>query len=168
MSKIFTTLILLLISTNFVHSNDSSPPFQFSLTPDVAVFHRAAKIKGLILNVWGENPQRALTLGIVNGSLDKSSGLSLGFLVNYSDSYNGLQVAPVNFVAGDFNGGQLGFANYAERLDKGVQIGFVNFTETMNKGLQIGLMNIIRNNDKYFDDFPSNIAPAMTIINWRF
>jgi len=46
-------------------------PIQLSLTPGVAVQSRTTIINSLSLNVWGENPQNALTLGIVNGSKGK-------------------------------------------------------------------------------------------------
>ena len=45
-----------------------SKPLQLSLTPDIALFDRSETIEGLCLSIWGENPQTALALGIVNGS----------------------------------------------------------------------------------------------------
>ena len=146
---------------------DDSEAFQLSLTPDIAIHDDSTTIKGVSLNIWGQNEQRALTLGFVNGSTGDSSGLSFAFLVNYTEDYTGAHIGSVNYASGLFRGAQLGFANYAEKLE-GVQFGFVNYTEQMDKGLQIGLVNIIRNNDKWFEEFPDNVAPAMVLVNWRF
>ncbi len=46
--------------------------FQASLTPDIAVHPKTDEINGLALSIWGENPQRGVALGIVNGSTGKS------------------------------------------------------------------------------------------------
>ena len=53
----------------------ASEPFQLSLTPDVAIHDRNERIEGFSLSVWGENPQSAFALGLVNGSTGDSSGL---------------------------------------------------------------------------------------------
>ena len=46
--------------------------FQLSLVPDVAIHSSSTPIKGVSLNVWGENPQNAFALGFVNGSTGNS------------------------------------------------------------------------------------------------
>jgi hypothetical protein len=74
-----------------------SKPIQLSLTPDIAVFDKDTEIRGLTLGIWGENPQTALAIGIVNGSKGNSAGFSFGFLLNYAESYKGVQWAPVNY-----------------------------------------------------------------------
>jgi len=156
-------------------------PFQISLTPDVAVYSRSDTIEGLSLSLWGENEQRALALGIVNGSTGRSAGLSGALLLNYADDYKGVQWAPVNYTKGDFlgwqagtvnyTGGQMkglqsGCVNYAGRLT-GLQFGFVNYAETAETGVQIGLINLIPQN-AWFSDLPNALAPGMIFINWRF
>jgi len=156
-------------------------PIQISLTPDVSLYGRNETIEGLSLSLWGENPQRALALGVVNGSTGRSFGLSWALLLNYADDYTGVQWAPVNYTKGDFLGWQAGavnytggrmkglqsgWVNYAGRLT-GLQFGFVNYAETAETGVQIGLVNLIPQND-WFSDLPDALAPGMIFVNWRF
>ena len=157
-----------------------SKPIQLSLLPDIAMFDRTETIEGLTLSVWGENPQAALALGIVNGSTGKSAGLSVG-IINYADSYKGIQWAVVNYTKGDFLGWQHGFVNYTEGFMKGLQsgavnyagrltglqFGFVNYAATAQVGLQIGFVNLIPENE-WFTELPDGLAPGMVCINWRF
>jgi hypothetical protein len=158
-------------------------PFQASLTPDIAIKDSTTSIRGLSLSIWGENPQRSLALGLVNGTSGDSGGFSFGWLLNYGDDYTGVTWAAVNFTEGDvlgwqggilnYSGGymeglQTGCANYASRI-KGVQFGFLNFAESVDDVLvQVGILNIIRTNDSWFGDFPDELAPAMVFVNWRF
>jgi len=158
-----------------------SPPFQASLTPNIAVHKRNVMVEGLTLSVWGENPQKALSLGIVNGSTGQSVGFSWGFLLNYADNYKGIHWACVNYTQGNFLGWQSGFINYTDQHIKGIQTGLVNyagklkgaqlgvfnFAESADTGFQFGIINVIREN-KWFRDFPNSIAPGMVFLNWRF
>ncbi len=156
-------------------------PIQVSLTPDVALYDRGDTIEGLSLALWGENHQRALALGIVNGSTGRSAGLSGALLLNYADSYKGVHWAPVNYTKSDFlgwqnglvnytgglmTGLQSGVVNYAGRLT-GLQFGFVNYAETAQTGVQVGLVNLIPAN-AWFSEFPNELAPGMPFVNWRF
>jgi hypothetical protein len=153
--------------------------FQASLTPDVAAVSRDMEIDGVSLNIWGENPQTGFALGFVNGSRVNSSGFSLG-LVNYSedytgvafglvntssDSFTGWQSGLINVVQGDFSGVQSGLVNTAKSAD-GLQLGVVNYSEQLH-GLQIGVVNIAQNNP-WFSEFPSKLAPGFPIVNWSF
>lgn len=140
-------------------------PFQLSLTPDIALYDRDVEIRGVSLGIWNENPEKAFSLGFVNGSSGDSAGFSWGFLANYAESYRGVQWAPVNYTAQDFFGLQHGFVNYAGNF-KGVQLGLVNYAKNAT-GVQIGLINVIRAN-KWFTELPSGLAPAMVFVNWRF
>ena len=149
MKKLVLVLLGCLIATGAFAETKG---FQMSLTPNVAIYSKTTYIKGVSLNVWGENPQNAFALGLVNGSTGNSSGFSLGLLVNYADSYNGLQIAPVN---------------YASRLH-GLQLGFVNMAMTAEAGVQIGLINVMKQTDKWFNNFPYEVAPDMIFVNWRF
>jgi hypothetical protein len=143
-------------------------PFQLSLTPDIAIASKTTRIEGVSLNIWGENPQSAIALGIVNGSTGDSSGLSLGFLGNYAENYTGVQLGWVaNYASGTMKGLQGAAFNYAGRLH-GVQLGFVNFAETSDKGVQIGLINIMNQTQRWFAGFPNQLAPAMVLVNWRY
>ena len=159
----------------------ASEPIQLSLTPDIAIFSRTERIEGLALSIWGENPQAALALGIVNGSTGRSAGLSLSWILNYADSYKGVQWALINYTKEDFLGWQGGFVNYTDGTMKGfqsgfvnyagrltgLQLGFVNYAETAETGVQIGLVNLIPSN-AWFSGLPDQLAPGMIIVNWRF
>ncbi len=175
-SAIFATILGTLAS-----EAAASKPFQLSLAPDVAIHDRSTQIEGLSLGIWSENPQRALTLGIVNGSTGQSSGFSWAYLMNYSDSYKGVQWAPVNYTSGDFlgwqsglvnysdnsmHGFQSGFINYAGHL-KGLQLGFLNYAERVDKGVQIGLINLMPENE-WFSGMPEELTPGMVLVNWHF
>jgi hypothetical protein len=159
-----------------------SEPFQASLTPDIAMHDRSEMIEGLTLSVWGENPQKSLAIGIVNGSTGDSAGFALGFLLNYADAYTGVQWAPVNFntegglgwqaaflnyTEGAFKGVQTGAVNYAGTLT-GLQLGLLNFTDNADTAIQIGIVNIIRETTEWFSEFPDAVAPGMVFVNWRF
>jgi hypothetical protein len=161
---------------------------QLSLTPNIAVFDRSETIKGFTLGIWSENPQSAFALGIINGSSGQSAGLSVG-IVNYAGTYTGLQWgfvnlttqdtsgwqggflfgivgSVVNYTGGTMKGFQCGVVNYAGRL-KGFQLGFVNYAADADGAFQIGLVNIIPRN-QYFTALPEELAPGMTVINWRW
>ena len=159
----------------------AAKPLQISLTPDVSLFGKEKRIDGLALSLWGENPQTALALGIVNGSTGNSAGFSLGLLLNYADNYKGVQWAAINYTKGDFFGWQGGVVNYVEGSMKGLQSGVVNYAGTLTglqfglfnyaahakSGVQIGLLNIMPDN-QWFSGLPDELAPGMVLVNWRF
>lgn len=171
---------LALVAT-LANESAASEPIQLSLFPDIALHDRNTRIEGVSLGIWSENPQRALTLGIVNGSTGQSTGFSLGYLVNYSDSYTGVQWAPVNYSTGDYVGWQSGLVNYSENSMRGLQsggvnyagrlfglqLGFINYAETVDQGVQIGLINLMPEN-AWFSGLPEELAPGMVFVNWRF
>lgn len=154
---------------------------QLSLTPDVSIFGRNARIEGLTLGIWSENPQTALALGIVNGSSGQSAGFSAAFILNYADNYRGIEWAPINYVSGDMLGWQGGIVNYAGGSLKGLQsgtvnyagrltglqLGVVNFADSAKTGGQIGLINLMPHN-AWFSGLPNELAPGMILINWCF
>lgn len=178
MKRLLTLFILSLI----VIINAEPKPFQLSFTPDIAIHPESTEVRGLALNVWGENQQRAINIGLVNGHKVGSSGFSWAWFANYNQGYSGVNWAAVNVTEGSFKGWQAGFVNYtsghtyglqtgglnySESL-KGLQLGLINYAEHMEKGLQLGLINIVRNNQTWFGEFPDKIAPAMVFVNWRF
>lgn len=180
-SFIMKKSLAIIVGIISVGSAMASQPLQLSLTPDIALFDRKERIEGLCLSIWGENPQSALALGIVNGSTGQSAGLSWALLLNYADNYTGIQWAPVNYTKGDFLGWQGGFVNategqmkglqsgainYAGRLT-GLQLGLLNYAETAANGVQIGLINLIPSN-AWFSNLPDELAPGMILVNWRF
>ncbi len=154
-------------------------PIQLSLTPDIALYPKTEMVQGLSLNIWGENPQAGLTLGLVNGSTGDSGGLSWG-IVNYDESYQGVQWGAVNISLENFVGWQQGYLNVAQGTLKGFelglvnvaqdatgfQLGVINYAQTL-KGLQIGFVNVAMNNS-CFSEFPDELAPAFPFLNWSF
>jgi hypothetical protein len=177
MKKTLTFLTIVMIAGSAL----ASKPFQISLTPDFSLFGPNERIEGLSLSLWGENPQSAIALGVVNGSTGDSVGLSWALLLNYADNYKGVQWAPVNYTKGDFLGWQAGFVNYTggtmQGLQSGVvnyagkltglQLGFLNYAASAQTGLQLGLVNIMPQNN-WFSRLPNELAPAMIFINWCF
>ncbi len=147
-----------------------SKPFQASLTPEIATQPRFMLIEGLCLNIWGENEQKAIALGLVNGSIGDSVGVSLGGL-NYAENYKGVHLGLVNYTSGQFSGAQAGWMmgfsaiNYAGSLT-GLQLGLFNYAETAENGIQIGVINIINQTETWFDNFPNEVAPGMILVNW--
>jgi hypothetical protein len=184
MKKLLTVLVGMIGVSRVM----ASEPVQLSLTPDFAIYASSERIEGVALSLWGENPQSAFALGLVNGSTGDSVGLSVG-LVNYADSYTGCQWSFVNYTAGDFagwqggplfgllvsavnwtegsmTGFQCGLVNYAGKLN-GLQIGFVNVADTADSGVQIGVVNILPEN-AWFSNLPDELAPGMILVNWHF
>ena len=152
--------------------------FQASLTPEIAIHSRDTTIKGITLNIWGENPQTAFAWGLVNGSTGDSGGLSMSFL-NYAENYKGVHWGLVNSSSGMFTGWQNGFLNLANEFSgvqsgsvniakkvKGVQFGVVNYTEELN-GIQIGFASIVKSNP-WFTEVPNKLAKGMVFVNWSF
>ncbi|MBN1865616.1 MAG: hypothetical protein JW808_12025 [Victivallales bacterium] len=114
MKKLLLCMVMAMISTGAMAE---ARYFNLSLTPDIAVYHRTDTIYGVTLSIWGENRQSSLALGIANGTLGQSYGVSLGVL-NYADTYTGLQS---------------GLINFTENTDSGFQIGLINIINE-NKG----------------------------------
>lgn len=177
--KIKLIIVALIAGTVWVGAQDSVP-IQLSLTPDIALQSRTTTIHGLSLNIWGENQQKSLTLGIVNGSTGDSGGLSWG-LVNYADSYTGVAWGLVNVSQNSFVGWQHGWFNISRGTFSGfqsgwilnfagefhgLQLGLVNYAENLH-GVQLGFANIATNNP-WFDEFPNKLAKGFPILNWSF
>jgi hypothetical protein len=137
---------------------------QLSLTPEIALQSRDTTITGLSLNIWGENPHHAVSIGFVNGTSGDSSGFCWG-LYNYSEKYTGLSWAFVNYSSDSFKGVQLGTVNIAKQMN-GLQWGMVNYAESLH-GVQIGFANIAMNNP-WFTEFPSKLAKGFPFVNWSF
>jgi len=177
MKQLFNIPVLALIAS--VVSMNAEEFFQASLTPDIAIHSKSTQINGLTLSIWGENPQRALALGLVNGSTGDSGGLSWG-IVNYADAYTGVawgcinvsrqsffgwQGGVVNYSEGTFTGLQSGWINVAQEF-RGLQLGLFNYAESL-RGVQIGFVNVALNNP-WFTEFPNKLATGFPIVNWSF
>jgi hypothetical protein len=177
MKKILA-ITALVISAAGLRAEDSHF-FQASMTPDVAIYPKTTEIRGIALNIWGENPQHGFNLGFINGSTGDSSGFTVG-LANYADSYTGVQwaivnlsqksfigwqAAMINVSQGEFRGFQSGWVNIGDEVH-GFQLGLVNCAKNLH-GLQIGLANIA-NNNPWFKEFPDKLATGFPIANWSF
>lgn len=163
MKKLLIVMLLCLVATSALAQDGK--PFQVSLIPDIAIYPKDTYIKGIMLNVWGENPNTGFALGLVNGATGDSLGCSLG-LFNYAQNYTGVEWGWVNFASGNFVGWQNGIFNYAEKLT-GLQLGTVNIAQSAQSGLQIGLVNIMMDNE-WFTGFPKQLAKGMVFVNWSF
>lgn len=177
MRKILVVASLLLAT----HLASAERPFQLSLTPDIAIVARGESVRGVALNVWGENQVVGLNLGFVNGLTGESGGLSWAYLGTYAESYRGVilggifvrstgeivgwQAGVVNFSTGSLVGLQSGFLNIGNNV-RGVQLGAINYTEDLC-GVQIGLINIVRSNP-WFSEFPNKLATGFPFVNWSF
>jgi hypothetical protein len=153
--------------------------FQASLTPSMAIHSSSTQINGLSLSIWGENPQKGVALGFINGSTGESQGFNWG-LYNYSESYTGVQwaianyneksfvgwqYAFVNYDVGSFKGFEWGFVNVAQETH-GLQMGVVNYADNLS-GVQLGFVNIVNDND-WFTEFPNELAKGFVFVNWSF
>lgn len=171
------------------NAQEEYPAFQASLVPDHALYPRTQRIEGLTLSVWGENPQTALSIGLVNGATEESAGLCFG-LLNYAQSYVGFQwsfvnlteqdcvgwqggpffgllLSGLNYTGGSMRGVQVGVVNLTGKLS-GLQVGFVNYAQTAESGLQVGIVNVIADNQWWFSQWPREIGPGMILVNWGF
>jgi len=160
--KRILTILALTVAVAGAKADESF--LQLSLTPDIAIQSRETRINGISLNIWGENPQSAFTLGFVNGSTGESKGFTWG-IWNYSESYSGVQWGIVNHSKTKFVGWQNGWVNIAKEFH-GFQSGLINYTESMS-GIQIGFVNII-NDNPWFEEFPNKLAKGFVFVNWSF
>lgn len=188
-SRILVIGCFALAAAALARAQEECPGFQASLTPEHALYPNTQRIEGVTLSIWGENPQSALSIGLVNGSSQASSGFSIG-LVNYAESYGGVhwslanftegsfggwQGGPlfgllgsvVNYAGGDMTGLQTGVINLSGKLS-GLQVGLVNYTQFAESGVQIGVINLISENSGWFTNLPQEVAPGMVLVNWRF
>lgn len=155
--------------------------FQASLTPDIAIVDQGAPVKGLALNIWGDNQVRGADLGFVNQQSGDSIGFTLSILGGTVENYKGViwggfftrstgdvvgwQAAMININDGSLKGLQSGWVNVAQNVT-GVQLGLVNYAKNLT-GVQIGLANIVESNE-WFTDFPTDLAKGFPFVNWSF
>ena len=150
MNQLKVLFICAIVSLSASSTFAAHKVFQASLTPNVAILDKSERIEGLTLSFWGNNPQNALALGIINGTSGESGGLSIGF-ANYGNIYRGIQIGAIN----------------SNKEIEGLQIGVICYTKKTVSGIQIGLINIIKQNKCWFGNFPMELAPVMIGINWR-
>lgn len=159
-------LILCALTVSVAAAKADEPFFQASLTPDIAIHDKGTRISGITLNIWGENPQSAFSLGFVNGSTGDSKGFTWSFFCNYAENYTGVAWSLVNYSKGTFVGWQSGAVNYAKEAH-GLQLGFVNVAENLKNGVQVGFVNVALNNP-WFKEFPDKLATGFPFVNWSF
>lgn len=187
--RLFLSGFAALVTALSAVAQEAVPAFQASFTPEYAMYPRSQRIQGMTLSFWGENPQTALAIGLVNGSTGESSGLSIGVL-NYAESYAGAQwsfanftegncsgwqggpvlglvVSVMNYTGGHMKGLQTGVINMSGKLS-GLQLGLINYTQSAESGVQVGLVNLIAENNGWFTQWPREVAPGMILVNWRF
>lgn len=178
MKRNFLTVIFFVVAAG-LRAQDTTP-IQLSLAPDIALCPRDTTVQGLALNFWGENPQAALNLGVINGSTGDSGGFTWAFIANYDDAYTGVAWSLVNISRESFAGWQDGIVNYSQGAFAGLQSGWINVAQEFHglqfgglnyaenlRGVQIGFINIAGNNP-WFDEFPDKLATGFPILNWSF
>ena len=179
MKKLFVLTAVIISAATLCAEEKPHFFLQLSLTPDIAMYPKTTEIRGLSLNIWGENPQHGVALGIVNGSSGDSSGFTWG-VVNYSESYTGVSWAWVNVNQTSFTGWQAGLVSVAQgnftglqscwvnvaKESHGLQLGLVNYAESLH-GVQLGLVNVAINNG-WFNEFPDKLATGFPLVNWSF
>ncbi|MFU8848606.1 MAG: LA_2272 family surface repeat-containing protein [Opitutales bacterium] len=170
-----------LTATALAPVSQAESAFQASLTPEIALVEQGALVKGLALNIWGDNQVRGINLGFVNQQSRDSLGFTWSFLGGTVENYKGVifggfftqstgdvvgwQAALVNLNQGSMTGLQTGFLNYSQNMT-GLQLGFINYAKQMH-GVQIGLANIVEENP-WFDAFPEKLAYGFPFVNWSF
>ena len=177
MKKLLLTVSFLLV-TQLAFADR---PFQAALTPDIAIVPRGDTVRGLSLNIWGENEVRGVSLGFVNGHVGQSRGFSWSYIGTYAEDYTGViwggffahttgevvgwQQGMVNISRGSMTGFQSGLVNWSDEM-KGLQLGLVNYTKDLH-GVQVGLANVATNNT-WFTGLPSDLATGFPFVNWSF
>ena len=178
MTKLITCLAVVLVP---MIALAEPKPINLSLVPDVAIYDRYTVIEGVTLSLFGENEQRSLALGGINGMTGQSGGLAAGLVLNYANSYTGVKFAAINTASSSASGWDGGFVNYTKGMMNGLatgimnyagfltglDLGLVNYAEDAQSGVQLGLINIIGSNKGWFSNFPNEIAPVMVFANWR-
>lgn len=174
-------LLVLLPAIILSYSAQATSAFQASLTPDIALVEQGATVKGLALNIWGDNEVQGLNLGFVNQQSGNSKGFTISLLGGTADDYTGVlwggfftlttgdvvgwQGATVNISQGTMTGLQTGFVNITTDMT-GLQLGFFNYAKSLN-GVQIGLANIVESNP-WFREAPQKLATGFPFVNWSF
>jgi hypothetical protein len=170
------------LSSSLARSEESEKiaPFQASIIASGLSYEgRETRINGVVMGIWSENPQTALSISLFNGATGNSKGLQLG-LLNYAENYSGVQWGIINHVSGNFSGWQDGAFNYVGGMFTGFQSGCINIVKD-GKGFQLGLLNVATNfhglqvgavnlniSNNFFSRFPSEVSPGMVLVNWSF
>jgi len=176
MKKLFVSSVILLC---VIAARAEETGFQLALTPELQLHPSSVPIHGLSLNLFGQNEQHGVTLGVGNWISSESTGFSLG-LLNSSKSYRGVLWGVVNYAEKDFNGWMLGVVNGVGQSFTGFQLGAINVTKHADgfqlgafnytddlHGVQVGAINIVANNS-WFQKLPNQFAPVFPIVNWSF
>ena len=150
--------------------------------PDMQIEPVTEDIRGLRLNVYGEN--RNMTgcdLGFGHRVTGDFTGAQIGLFTRVGGDGKGARLAFVNLTdtsGRHFTGAHVGAANVGESLEirgaqvgvfncakhvHGAQVGFVNITNTL-KGVQIGLWNQVSSRSWDFKPLPR----VFPIINLGF
>jgi len=121
-------------------------PIQLALTPEIELVPADESIKGLRLNIYGENKDvMGLSLGFVNKSTGNTSGVELGLVDLTEGEFHGWQYGwAYAKTEGRFIGLQNGIVTYTGGNFTGLQYGLVDTTAGNYKGVQVGLVAITK------------------------
>lgn len=125
-------ILLALAFTGFLSTAHAEKAFNAAFwAPDMQVEPVSEDIRGLRLNVYGEN--RNMT------------GCDLGFGHRVTGDFTGAQIGLFSRVGGDGKGARLAFINITDRSGKrftGAHVGAANVAESLEiKGAQVGVFN---------------------------
>jgi hypothetical protein len=182
MKKLFS-LVLIVAAAAKLQAGEAGAGeagFQIAILPELAIQPADTTIHGLTLNfLCGENPEQGITLGFYNIMTGESAGFTWG-AVNCADSYRGVNIGLLNLTQENFSGWQDGLINYTGKQFcgfqsgvinvaghfRGLQFGVFNYAEKLT-GVQIGVLSIAAEN-RWFNQFPREFAPAIPFVNWSF
>jgi hypothetical protein len=124
-------------------------PLQLALVPTVQLVPQDQSIRGLRLNIYGDNQNMSgVDIGLMHETKDRFSGVGFGLLNIAHGETRGLQFSGIYSGAdGRMSGLQVGMVNRSANIH-GLQIGLANFADDMT-GIQIGLWNEIKSKEQW-------------------
>ncbi|HUI07806.1 MAG TPA: hypothetical protein VL486_12455 [Verrucomicrobiae bacterium] len=124
-------------------------PLQLALVPTIQLVPQDQSIRGLRLNIYGENQNMSgVDVGLMHETKDRFSGVAFGLLNTVHGEARGLQLSGIYSGAdAGMSGLQVGIVNRSGNIH-GLQIGVANFADDMT-GIQIGLWNEIKSKENW-------------------
>jgi len=136
-------------TANPAPASETAKPIQFALVPTVQLVPQDQSVRGLRLNIYGDNQNMSgVDIGLMHETKDRFSGVGFGLLNIVHGQARGLQFSGIYSGADDrMSGLQVGIVNRSNNIH-GIQIGLANFADDMT-GIQIGLWNEIKSKENW-------------------
>ncbi len=124
-------------------------PIQLALVPTIQLVPQDESIRGLRLNIYGDNQSvSGVDIGLMHETKSRFGGVGFGLLNIVHGEARGLQFSGIYSGADDrMSGLQVGIVNHSGNIH-GLQIGLANFADDMT-GIQIGLWNEIKSKENW-------------------